>query len=109
MAEIDVEKDRLKLHTILSGYIKDTPQYQPPGTLYLQYPSLVYHVIDIETDYANNEIYSATIVYEVTYISRDVTDNTPFQMIAEIPYTTFSNAYVVDKLNHTLLNIRRKI
>lgn len=44
--------------------------FQPPSSVKMQYPAIVYSLNDIDTEYANNRIYKTSKAYTVTIIDK---------------------------------------
>lgn len=82
--------------------------YQPPESIKLQYPCIIYALSDIHTRNADDMHYTIHKSYTVTVISRDP-DNTIAESILSYPRTRFDRRYVVDNLYHDVLTIYNKI
>lgn len=82
--------------------------YQPPETIKLKYPCIIYSLADIYTRNADDRHYSMQKVYNVSVISRDP-DNTIAESILEMPKTRFDRRYVADNLYHDILTLYYKV
>ena len=82
--------------------------YQPPESIKLQYPCIIYSLADIYTRNADDRHYSMQKVYNVSVISRDP-DNTIAESILELPKTRFDRRYVADNLYHDILTLYYKV
>jgi hypothetical protein len=98
-------KDRLSLQTELEGILGSTNvYYQPPASLKLKYPCIIYKLDKITGVKANNKKYLGTKRYLITVVDRD-----PNTLIADrvldLEYSTFENYFVVDNLNHYICSL----
>ena len=82
--------------------------FQPPETIKLKYPCIIYSLSDIYTRNADDRHYSMQKVYTVSVISRDP-DNTIAETILEMPKTRFDRRYVADNLYHDILTLYYKV
>ena len=81
--------------------------YNPPETLKLKYPCIVYSVENITTVYANNLPYLNTKSYKVIIISRDP-DHPAIKEVMKFPMMKHVSRYVVDGLYHDVIIIKHK-
>lgn len=96
-------KDRLDLHALLKE-ICDNVYFQPPPSIKMVYPCIVYRRDDAVTDFANNNPYNYTRLYLVTVIDRDPDSPIP-ALVKELPSCTFDRFYAADSLNHDVFRI----
>ena len=82
--------------------------FQPPETIKLKYPCIIYSLADIYTRNADDRHYSMQKVYNISVISRDP-DNTIAESILEIPRARFDRRYVADNLYHDILTLYYKV
>lgn len=92
---------RLILHSKLeaiSGVEK--VYYQPPESIKLKYPCIVYELKNIDMEYADNLNYVVKRGYDITLIHQD--PDTPIidRMIHALPTIRFDRHYVSDNLYH---------
>lgn len=78
--------------------------YNPPETLKIEYPAIVYSKSRIETRKANNSTYSKFTRYDITVIDRRP-DNPVINKLLELPYCSYDRPYRSDNLNHDVLSI----
>ena len=96
---------RLELHHKLVEILGSNNVYfQPPASLTMTYPCIVYEREYGRTEFADNAPYTHTKRYSVTYISRNPDDPVP-DKIAMLPMCLFSRFYTADNLNHTIHNL----
>lgn len=78
--------------------------YQPPESVKINYPAIVYSRNDIDSKYANNKVYHNTNRYEVIVIDKKP-DNAAIDKILELPCCSFDRHYTADNLNHDVLTL----
>lgn len=78
--------------------------YQPPESIKMMYPAIVYSKADIESTYGNNSKYSKNIRYEITVIDK-TPDNPVIDKLLELPYCSFDRHYKSENLNHDVLTL----
>lgn len=82
--------------------------YQPPESIKLKYPCIIYSLSDIYARNADDMHYSMQKAYTVTVISRDP-DNTIAESILQFPRTRFDRRYIADNLYHDILTLYYKV
>lgn len=102
---------RLKLHNILCEVLecpKSGPAcrvyFQPPSTVKMQYPAIVYELNDIENTYADDGVYLSSKNYCVTVIDIDP-DSSLIGKVASLSTSRFNRHYTKDNLNHDVFTI----
>jgi len=78
--------------------------YQPPESLKLEYPAIVYFKSKIETKKANNSNYLKLTKYDITVIDKRP-DNPVIDKLIELPYCSYDRPYKADGLNHDSLTL----
>lgn len=101
--QLTVLERRLPLHNKFKELTANV-YYQPPSTLVMKYPCIVYNLDDDEVKYANNVSYNRRKRYQVTFISRDPDDPVPDQLV-ELPYCSFQRRFVTAELTHDVFNL----
>ena len=96
---------RLELQALLEGILgSDHVYFQPPATVQMQYPAIVYERDTARTQFADNEPHRMTLRYKVTVISRD--PDTDFHLkVAKLPMSTYERHFTVANLHHDVLNV----
>lgn len=98
-------KDRLELHSKLIALLGKTNVYfQPPATVKLDYPCIIYKLDDVEGFHANSKRYLNTKRYLVTVIDKDPDTKIP-DKILELDYSSFEDHFIVDNLNHYICSL----
>lgn len=96
---------RLQLQTLLEDLLGSRNVYfQPPPTISMQYPAIVYKRDRMDTEFANNKPYKHKKRYQVTVIDRKP-DSTIHEKVAELPMCTYDRFYTADNLNHDVFNL----
>lgn len=97
--------DRPNLQIMLENLLKSRNVYnQPPASLKLNYPCIVYELSDIQPIFANNHPYKLDKKYSVTYICHEPDD--PFiDELASLPKCKFDRPFVSDNLNHFVFEL----
>lgn len=92
--------NRLDLQTMLENLIGSrNVYYQPPSSLEMQYPAVVFSRYNIKNDFANNGVYSQKFMYQLTVIDEDP-DSEIVYKISKLPTVRFDRHYTSDNLNH---------
>jgi hypothetical protein len=96
---------RLDLHEVLTEVLgSDNVYFQPPPSLQMVYPCIVYKRDQADTDFADNSPYRSKKRYMVTVIDRDPDSAIP-DGIAALPMCRFNRHYTADNLNHDVFNL----
>ena len=97
--------NRLKLQSELEKLLGNRHvYYQPPESLKIEYPAIVYSKDDINSRYADNTGYRFLTRYTITVIDKKP-DNTVIDKLLSIPYCSFDRHYISDNLNHDTLTL----
>ena len=93
-------KTREDLQTFLEEVADSKNVYfQPPPSLKMQYPAIVYSLNNIRNNSANNGIYLQMNQYSVTDIDEDP-DSELAKKVSRIPTCVFDRHFTADNLNH---------
>lgn len=91
---------RLSLQTMLEELLGSRNVYfQPPSSVYMKYPAIVYSRKRIENVHADNIIYNQRIAYDLTVIDEDP-DSEIVTKVSMLPMCTHDRHYTSDDLNH---------
>lgn len=91
---------RLELHEILCDILGSrNAYYQPPESIKLEYPAIVYSRDDIANEHANNDVYIQSTVYRVVVIDENP-DSEIVKKISKLPMCSYDRNYKSDNLNH---------
>ena len=98
-------KPRETQQTLLEGLLGSrNVYYQPPESVKLSYPCIVYERSGIRTDSANNKTYRKYNRYTVTYIDEDPDSEIPNKLL-ELEYCGFDTHFTADNLNHDVFTL----
>ena len=96
---------RLELHEELCSILGSRNVYfQPPASVHMRYPAIVYSVSGIENAHASNDIYKQDLQYTITLIDEDP-DSEIFEKLKKYRRARFVRPYIADNLNHFLFTI----
>jgi len=96
---------RLELQTLLSAIPGVSAVYfQPPATISMTYPCIVYDLSDIDVKHANNKPYILTKEYTLTVIDKDPDTAIIFEII-KLPSSEFNRFFAADGLNHYVFTL----
>lgn len=97
---------RLELHERLCDCLGTRQVYfQPPETVKMKYPSIVYSVDNDQTLKADNLKYTKFRRYSVTIIDKDPDSTLPQKIEESFRYFSFDRSFVSDNLNHFVYTI----
>lgn len=92
---------QLLLETILGS---DAVYFQPPASLRMVYPCIVYKYSTLNTKFADNTPYVSEKRYMITVIDKDPDSLIP-DKIASLPKCIHDRNYTADNLNHWVFNL----
>lgn len=96
---------RLDLQTLLTDLLGSSNVYfQPPPTIKMSYPCIVYKRDYVKTQFADDKPYNRRKRYTVTVIDGDPDSDIP-DKVGELPMCTFSRFYTADHLNHDVFDL----
>lgn len=92
---------RLELQTLLESLVPTNGDvyFQPPSTLTMKYPCIVYHRYQMDTKHAGNIPYRITKRYLLTVIDRDPDSAIP-DKVSALPMCLYVRGFAADNLNH---------
>lgn len=97
--------DRVELQRILEGILGSRQVYfQPPASVSMRYPAIVYSLSDIDVLHANDHKYQKNKRYMVTLIDKNP-DSVYVDPILDLPLTSFDRSYAAENLNHFVFTI----
>lgn len=96
---------RLELHETLCTILGSRNVYfQPPTSIQMKYPCLVYELDYIDVPKADDKGYLKNRRYAIKYISRNP-ENTIVDALLELPYCSFDRRFIADNLYHDCLDL----
>ena len=91
---------RLNLHNELIKMLgTNNVYYQPPESIKMKYPAIVYSKSNIRSTFANDSRYFAKNRYELIVISNKPDDPVVDKLLS-LQYCSFDRHYTSDNLNH---------
>ena len=98
-------ENRLLLHEKLIEILGSGNVYfQPPESLKLKYPAIIYSRNRIDNRFANDNVYEQDHGYTVMVIDKDP-DSEIVDRMSKFPMTKFDRHYVADNLNHDVFTV----
>lgn len=92
--------DRMDIQTLLKELLdSDQVYFQPPPSINMTYPCIVYHLDTESVKRANNKAYNRQKGYRVTVMDWNPDSEIP-DKIGDLPRSRFSRKYTAEKLNH---------
>ena len=73
--------------------------FQPPASVKMQYPAIVYRRYNINNEHADDEVYMQSLEYEAIVIDRDP-DSEIVMKVSRLPRCRHERHYTADGLNH---------
>jgi len=89
------------LKTLLGS---DNVYFQPPATVQMAYPCIVYSRDNAVVQHSDNLPYARKVRYQVTVIDRNPDSDIP-DKVAALPLCSFNRAFVADNLNHDVFQL----
>lgn len=96
---------RLDLQQMLKTILgSDHVYFQPPPTVQMSYPAIVYKLDDIPKKTAGNSVYKVDRKYQITVIDRNP-DSEVYDALIRMPRSTFERHFIAEGLNHFVLTL----
>lgn len=98
-------KPREELQTLLEGILGSRNVYfQPPESVKLKYPCIIYERSNIHTNSADNMPYLNHKRYTVIIIDEDPDSEIPEKLL-DLKYCDFDRHFTSDQLNHDVFTL----
>ena len=78
--------------------------FQPPPSLRILYPAIVYSRSNIENSYADNSPYKQGVAYKLVVVDKNP-DSAIVKKVSKLPMCKFNINYVSDNLIHLVFKI----
>lgn len=78
--------------------------FQPPSSVKMKYPAIVYVLDDIDNAFANDRVYLSLRKYLATLIV-DNPDSILIEKLSKLRGCRFSRQYIKDNLNHYVFEV----
>lgn len=100
-----MNNNRIKLQSLLEDILGSrNVYYQPPPTIQMKYPAIVYSRADIKNTHANDLVYAQNHAYNICVIDKNP-DSKIVEKISELPQCSFNKHYEADNLNHDVFKL----
>lgn len=97
--------NRNKLHELLCETLGSRQVYfQPPESVKMKYPAIVYSRNRIDNEHANDSVYMQSPSYSITVIDKNP-DSEIIERVSRLPRCRFDRHYTADNLNHDIFTI----
>ena len=95
------ETSRLEFHQKLIEILGSNQVYfQPPETIKMKYPAIVYDLYRVNQRFADNKTYRLMPAYIVTIIERNSDVNWIDTILLNFEYSSMERTYIADNLVH---------
>lgn len=99
--------DRMKLQDELQSIMGDSMVcYQPPESVKLSYPCVVYMLDNVVAYHADDRAYRRTNRYSVTLMTKNPVPD-ELEQLLDLQGASFDRHFVSDNIHHFALNIQR--
>jgi hypothetical protein len=96
---------RLNLQTLLETLLGSrNVYYQPPESVKMSYPAIVYSRNSIDNTHANNAVYGQSLSYEITVIDKNP-DSEIVTRVSRLPRCRFDRHFTSGNLNHDVFTL----
>lgn len=98
--------NRLELHERLKQLVgTDNVYFQPPASVKLSYPCVIYSIGNGEAKRADNIIYNYVNSYDLIFIYKKPNIEIIEQVLNALPMCRMTRAYIADNLNHYAFSV----
>lgn len=96
---------RLELQALLVTLLgSDNVYFQPPPTIKMQYPCIIYNRDARDTEFSNNKPYKHKTRYQIIVVDANP-DSDIHEKVAALPMCSYDRFYTADNLNHDVYNL----
>lgn len=97
---------RIEFHELLCEVLGTRHVYfQPPESIKMVYPSIVYTKSSGRSTYANDKNYTFKQSYDVTVIDPDPDSEIPESLLEAFQYAQHDREFIADNLHHSVFTI----
>lgn len=75
--------------------------YQPPESVKIKYPAIIYRRNDIDNNFADDIVYMQNYTYQIIVIDADP-DSEIVDRVSKLPMCRYDRHYTSDNLNHDI-------
>lgn len=98
-----LSRNRLALHEKLTSICQNV-YYQPPESVKLVYPCIIYSLEGMLVRHANDDKYTTDIRYSVMVLDKNP-DTDLFDAVHALPKCSFDRSYRSDNINHYVFTL----
>lgn len=96
---------RLELQALLVSILgSDNVYFQPPPSVQMNYPCIVYNRDKMRTEFADDKPYSIVRAYQVTFIAQNP-DSSVVESLAKLRMCIHERFFTADNLNHDVFRL----
>lgn len=96
---------RIDLQRLLENLLgSDHVYYDPPETVKIKYPAIIYSKNNVWSIRANDTRYQSRKRYNLIFVDRRP-DNSIIEKLLDLPYCSYDRHYISDNLHHDSLTI----
>lgn len=96
---------RIDLQRLLENLLgSDHVYYDPPETVKIKYPAIIYSKDSVQSKRADNSRYQTLTRYNLIFVDRRP-DNPIIDTLLDLPYCSYDRHYTSDNLHHDSLTI----
>lgn len=96
---------RLELQSMLETLLGSrNVYYQPPSSIKMEYPAIVYSRKNIKNNFANDNVYGQSRFYEIIVIDSNP-DSVIVDKVSKLKTCKFDRHYKSDNLNHDVFTL----
>ena len=96
---------RMSLQVELERLAGRNVYFQPPATVQLVYPCVIYNLGAGDTKHADDSVYTYTNRFELIFIYRKPNIEIIEQVLRTFPMCSVSRVYIADNLYHYVFNL----
>lgn len=96
---LDLREDLLAIEGVTRLY------WQPPPTVQMKYPCVLYKLDGEYTRFGDNRRYAEKNRYQLIVVDPNPDSNIADNILHTLPYCRFDRRYTADNLNHTVLTL----
>ena len=96
---------RMLLQSELERLVGPNVYFQPPATVQLKYPCVIYNLSSGNSIYADNSVYTYTNRFELIFIYRKQNMEIVETVLRTFTMCTVSRVYIADNLYHYVFNL----
>lgn len=96
---------RLELHTKLKELLGlKNVYFQPPASVKMKYPAIVYELDDIDNKFADDSVYKQSLKYKITVMDFNP-DSEIVKKVSKLPRCRFNQYFASDNINHYVFTL----